>query len=65
MIRLMLRVLGLIKTPLFKTFVDYSHGKDCLIKRLVFIRVLQSSLLIEISSWKFRAFKTKDKTFVF
>jgi hypothetical protein len=27
-IRLMLRVLGLAKTSLLKTFVDYSYGKD-------------------------------------
>jgi hypothetical protein len=32
---------------------------------LVFIRILHSPLFIEISSSKFRAFKTKDKTFVF
>jgi hypothetical protein len=28
MIRLTLRVLGLVKAPLLKTFVDCSYGKD-------------------------------------
>jgi hypothetical protein len=40
-IRLTLKVLGLVKTPLLKTFVDCSDGKRlCLIKKLAFIKVL-------------------------
>jgi hypothetical protein len=34
-------------------------------KKVIFIRVFHSPLLIEILSLKFRVFKTKDKTFIF
>jgi hypothetical protein len=65
----MLRVLGLIKTPLLKIFVDCSYGNFFFNKKVVFIAVLHSPLLagnekgcLMKNLWKFRAFKTKDKT---
>ena len=48
---------------LLKALIKHYNGKDLFThEKVIFIGVLHSPLLIEISSSKFRAFKTEFKT---
>jgi hypothetical protein len=54
-IRLMLRVLGLVKAPLLKTFVDCSYGKDFFSKKVGFYQGITGTHEVCLYKAMFRA----------